>query len=196
MRTNYPSVLVVALLLGLITPQLSAAGWRGARSQGEGIVGVWWGEAKVLPGQPISFIVAHHADGTSFLRTSVDNLRSRPFDLDFSQGIRERNPGRHSARVPFLRYTLDQETREVIGLDRMRVTIEQDKDDPDRISGTFSIETLPCPRATPESNPDCPNPTDDITGFSPPIVQDVPYTVTWVRFPEPADAGDTDGDDD
>lgn len=56
MRTTHFIVIAVALLLGMSTPELSVARGGVTHSQGNGIVGMWWGETEVVAGQPISFM--------------------------------------------------------------------------------------------------------------------------------------------
>ena len=114
----------------------------------------------------------------------MDELSERPFSLTPMQGVWKKT-GRSSARAVGLRFVKDPATGNVTGFERVRTTIQLDDDD--HISGTFSIEVFECVKETPASPPHCPNPTDDITGFFPPIVQNVPYTATRVKPLKPAD---------
>jgi hypothetical protein len=172
----------VALLVCISMPDLSIAD---RQSRGNGFVGVWWGEVdEVLAGVPFPFIFAFHSDGTFTERNSVDELTNRPFSLTTQHGVWKKT-GRSSARSVGLRFVKDPATGNVTGFERLRNTIHLE--DHNHLSGTFSIEVFECVKDAPESPPHCPNPTDDITGFFPPEVQNVPYTATRVKLLKPAD---------
>jgi hypothetical protein len=181
----------VALLVCMSALDLSFAADRRPTSQKKGFVGVWWGEVdEVLAGVPFPFITTFHSDGTYIARNSVDELSERPFSLTSDQGVWQKT-GPSSARSVSLRFVKDPATGNVTGFERIRLTFQLVDDD--HISGTFSIEVFECVKASPASAPHCPNPTDDITGFFPPIVQNVPYTATRVKLLKPA--GNDDNDD-
>jgi hypothetical protein len=181
----------VALLVCMSALDLSFAADRRHTSQKKGFVGVWWGEVDaVLAGVPFPFMFTIHSDGTFIERNSVDELSERPFSLTLQHGVWKKT-GPSSARLVGLRFVKDPATGNVTGFERVRNNIQLEDDD--HISGTFSIEVFECVKETPASAPHCPNPTDDITGFFPPIVQNVPYTATRVKLLKPA--GNDDNDD-